>query len=143
VLSPSHARPRSTRLLVISPYVHYQQLNSTSCLTSAPILCYHKDTAFTMDSPTPRRRARAPSSETPAAIPKNKHRGQKAKSRSGLDVVDILRGIVGLIVLSAALSWFITGESIIWNWRQFPTVLGAAKRWLVCIGQLCLRLYNF
>ncbi|QDS77523.1 hypothetical protein FKW77_000733 [Venturia effusa] len=50
------------------------------------------------------------------------------KKNYGINVVDILRGITGLLLLAAALSWFITGESIIWNWRQLPTLLGTAKR---------------
>lgn len=54
--------------------------------------------------------------------------------RSGINVVDILRGITGLLLLTAALSWFITGESIVWNWRQLPTLLGTAKRAVVCIS---------
>jgi predicted heme/steroid binding protein len=86
-----------------------------------------------MDSPTPRRRVRASSSEVPATShsAEAEDRKQKTKSESNLNVVDILRGIVGLLVLSAAMSWFITGDSVIWNWRQVPTVIGAAKRWFV------------
>jgi hypothetical protein len=84
-----------------------------------------------MDSPTPRRRAGASSKETPGTSQQNATRKQKPDSRSSINIVDICRGIVGLLLLSAALSWFITGDSIIWNWRKVPTVVGAAKRWFV------------
>ncbi|KAE9966475.1 hypothetical protein EG327_011822 [Venturia inaequalis] len=62
--------------------------------------------------------------------------------RSGTNVVDILRGITGLLLLTAALSWFITGESIIWNWRQLPTLLGTVKSGEVLLTDAELAQYD-
>ncbi|KAF2431500.1 cytochrome b5, partial [Tothia fuscella] len=53
----------------------------------------------------------------------------KASSNRSSIAVDILRGLVGLLIFGAALSWFITGESFIWDYRKAPTVYGAVKRW--------------
>ena len=78
-----------------------------------------------------RRRVLATKAEDGNATSQTQEPG--AKKTSGINVVDILRGITGLLLLTAALSWFITGESVIWNWRQLPTLLGAAKRYMVCI----------
>jgi len=79
----------------------------------------------------PRRRTATTKVEDVGAIAETKgtQAGKERKGR-GINVVDILRGITGLLLLSAALSWFITGESVIWNWRQLPTLLGAAKRYV-------------
>jgi len=91
-----------------------------------------------MDSPTPRRRAGAtPSSSTLSAqhdddsVNEAKARKPRLKSSNSSILVDILRGVVGILLLAAALSWFVTGESIIWNWRQAPTVFGAVQQWFV------------
>ena len=48
------------------------------------------------------------------------------------NIVEILRIQEAAVLLCGALSWFITGESFIWNWRQLPTLAGQAKRWWVC-----------
>jgi predicted heme/steroid binding protein len=48
-----------------------------------------------------------------------------------MSVIEIGRIIFAGLILVFALSWFITGESLIWNWRQLPTLLGSAKRYLV------------
>src|ERR1700712_1956913 len=80
-----------------------------------------------------RRRVAATKTEGGGATDQTKEPTPSAKARSGINVVDILRGITGLLLLTAALSWFITGESVIWNWRQLPTLLGAAKRYVVSI----------
>jgi hypothetical protein len=80
----------------------------------------------------PRRRTAATKVEDDGAISEAKRtRAAEERKGGGINVVDILRGITGLLLLSAALSWFITGESVIWNWRQLPTLLGAAKRYVV------------
>jgi hypothetical protein len=84
-----------------------------------------------------RRRVPAKAEDRGATI-QTKEPAPGAKKRSGINVVDILRGITGLLLLTAALSWFITGESVIWNWRQLPTLLGAAKRYVVCIPSISL-----
>ncbi|TID17962.1 cytochrome b5 [Venturia nashicola] len=73
-----------------------------------------------------RRRVPVTKTENESATPQTT--SSTAEKRSGINVVDILRGITGLLLLTAALSWFITGESIVWNWRQLPTLLGSAKR---------------
>jgi hypothetical protein len=56
---------------------------------------------------------------------------KKAERSSSFGIVDILRVIVGLLVLIGGLSWIITGESFVFKWRQLPTLLGEAKRYLV------------
>jgi len=101
-------------------------------------------------SPVPRRRG----GETKAAsnddqdltgAAKQEPRDQNESNKRGTSLVDILRMVMGLVLLCAALSWFITGESIIWNWRQVPTLLGSAKRWMngpVMLTDAELALYN-
>jgi hypothetical protein len=53
-------------------------------------------------------------SRTPSHSPSPADR-IKAEDEAGLTLLDILRSITLLFLLSSALSWFITGESLIWN----------------------------
>lgn len=85
-----------------------------------------------MDSAAPRRRvgAGATADKEPSA-PKASKADSKGSS-GGVNFVDILRGIVGLLIFTAAMSWFITGESLIFDYRKAPTIFGAVKRYFVC-----------
>lgn len=48
----------------------------------------------------------------------------------GVSVLDILRILGGLFVLSSALSYFITGDSILWGFRPWYTRPDQIKRWV-------------
>lgn len=48
-----------------------------------------------------------------------------------LSVTDVLRILGGLLLLSSTLSYFITGESIFWNYRPAFTRPVRIKAWLV------------
>ena len=52
---------------------------------------------------------------------------------AGFGVVDILRVLAGGILLSFALSWVVTGESVLWGWRPWFTRLGDVQAYMVCI----------
>ena len=50
---------------------------------------------------------------------------------SRLSVLDVLRVLGGLFLLSSTLSYFITGNSIIWGYRPAFTRPARIKAWLV------------
>jgi hypothetical protein len=101
------------------------------------ILSIILDETYAMDTPTPRRRVAAntekPASEDATYSEANSREAAPKASNSGINFVDILRGLVGLLIFTAAMSWFITGESLIFDYRKAPTVLGAIKRYFVRI----------
>jgi len=69
----------------------------------------------------------------------------KAEAQSSWSIIEILRIIVGLIVLVGAMFWIITGESVIFKYRELPTLIGAAKRYLrgpISLTDDELALYN-
>ncbi|KAF2673669.1 cytochrome b5 [Microthyrium microscopicum] len=45
-------------------------------------------------------------------------------------VLDILRILLGLFVLSSAMSWFINGDSMLWGWKPWFTRIGPISTWL-------------
>ena len=49
----------------------------------------------------------------------------------GFGVMDILRILGGLVLLSSALSWFITGESVLWGYKPWFSQWGQVQSWIV------------
>ncbi|KAH7055859.1 cytochrome b5-like heme/steroid binding domain-containing protein [Macrophomina phaseolina] len=45
-------------------------------------------------------------------------------------VLDVLRVLGGLVLLSFALSWFVTGESVLWGWRPWFSRVDGIKAWM-------------
>ncbi|KAI9817447.1 MAG: hypothetical protein M1827_001057 [Pycnora praestabilis] len=57
----------------------------------------------------------------------------KASTKSdaiGLSILDVLRVLGGLFLLSSALSWFVTNESILWGYRPNFTRPAVIHRWI-------------
>jgi hypothetical protein len=79
-----------------------------------------------------RKRGTAVSGAPKATASSNPPTTDDRKAETGLGLLEIGRIIVAGLILVFALSWFITGESLVWNWRQLPTLLGSAKRYMVC-----------
>jgi hypothetical protein len=52
-------------------------------------------------------------------------------SNSGFNLLDIFKVILVTLALSAALSWFITGESFLWGWKPWWSQPGAIRSWMV------------
>ncbi|KIW05067.1 uncharacterized protein PV09_04221 [Verruconis gallopava] len=62
-----------------------------------------------------------------------------------MSVAEIGRIVVAGLLLVMALSWLITGESLVWNWRKLPTLLGSAKLYFkgpILLTDEELALYN-
>lgn len=52
----------------------------------------------------------------------------KSEENSGIGVVDTLRIIAGLLLINCVASYFVTGDSVTWNYRPWwirPKVLAA------------------
>jgi len=84
-----------------------------------------------------RRRTKAQGVEDagPTPVPKVKKSPRRhANDGISFGVLDIIRILVGLLVLSSALSWFVTGESVLWGWKPWFSNVGAVKSWLVCFA---------
>jgi hypothetical protein len=52
-------------------------------------------------------------------------------AKGGLSIIGILRAILITLVLSSALSWFITGDSVLWGWSPWWSKPGVLKSWIV------------
>lgn len=53
---------------------------------------------------------------------------RRTKDEPSISTIDILRIIVGLLLLQSLLSYFITGDSFVWNYRAWwlrPKALAA------------------
>jgi hypothetical protein len=48
-----------------------------------------------------------------------------------IGVTDVLRVLGGVILLSSALSWFVTNDSILWGYRPAFTRPAVVRSWLV------------
>jgi len=70
----------------------------------------------------------SPSSSSPAEKPSAT---DEDEGPSRISVLDVLRVLAGLILLSSALSYFITGNSVTWNYRPAFTKPARVKAWLV------------
>ncbi|KAI9655706.1 MAG: hypothetical protein M1829_000618 [Trizodia sp. TS-e1964] len=51
-------------------------------------------------------------------------------SHAQFSALDVLRMLGGLILVSCALSWYVTNESIMWGWRPSFSKYGVVKQWL-------------
>jgi hypothetical protein len=49
----------------------------------------------------------------------------------GFSVLDIVRILLGLLLLSSAMSWFIHGDSLLWGWKPWFANVDAVSSWLV------------
>jgi hypothetical protein len=54
-------------------------------------------------------------------------------SGTGLSVLDVLRIIVGLLLLNSMLSYFVTTNSFLWGWKPWFSKPRAVMRWLVSL----------
>lgn len=57
--------------------------------------------------------------------------GQEDGGTGSLGVVDVLRVLGGLLLLSAAVSWMVTGESVAWGYRPWWSRGEQVKAWWV------------
>lgn len=88
------------------------------------------------DTPPPETEFRQSATPPPTPPPPPTKRTQRrrledAESETGISLLDILRILGGLLLLSSALSYFITRESLFWNYRPSITRPGVLKAWLV------------
>ncbi|KAL8786540.1 MAG: hypothetical protein Q9195_008171 [Heterodermia aff. obscurata] len=85
-----------------------------------------------MPSPSPNLRARHPPSSPPPPKPTTPTTQLISHSdRTHISLLDILRLLTGLLLLSSSLSWFITGDSLLWGYRPALTRPSRLKAWLV------------
>ena len=73
----------------------------------------------------------SPKSSTEKPSSASKLTADEDEGPSRLSVLDILRVLAGLILLSITLSYFITGNSITWGYRPAFTRPARIKAWLV------------
>jgi hypothetical protein len=98
-------------------------------------------TSNTMDDNTVRRRADASTpqspkdeSSDPQSPPKTRQKIDKkppSRAGGGVGIMTILRVVGGLALLSSAMSWFITGDSVLWGWKPWFFSMSAMESWLV------------
>ena len=69
--------------------------------------------------------------KAPVANDAGKSAGKSKAEKRSYNVIELFRILCAFVLLGAALSWLITGNSFVFNWRQLPTLLGQAKRALV------------
>jgi predicted heme/steroid binding protein len=55
----------------------------------------------------------------------------KSQKARRIGVLDVLRMLLGLFVLSAAMSWFVHGDSLLWGWKPWFSRIDAIHSWLV------------
>ncbi|KAI9782154.1 MAG: hypothetical protein M1816_001988 [Peltula sp. TS41687] len=90
----------------------------------------------------------ASSSQPPPPSPSTATAERKltAEDHTSLSLLDILRLLAGLLLLSSALSYFLTSSSLTWNYpRPSWTRLGVVKAWLrgpISLTPAELALYN-
>jgi hypothetical protein len=49
----------------------------------------------------------------------------------GFSVLDVVRVLLGLLLLSSAMSWFVHGASLLWGWKPWWANVGAVVSWVV------------
>lgn len=76
-----------------------------------------------------RQRAKA---ADPSVAPSEPPSSKPAKKSSGFGVTDVLRILGGILLLNAALSYFVTSSSLTWGWRPWYSKPGVVASWLVC-----------
>jgi hypothetical protein len=98
-----------------------------------------------MDDGTIRRRADASSSQSKHKAPEDEQGGTKTPPKTrrkddedgsgrparGVGIMGVLRILGGLALLSSAMSWFITGDSVMWGWKPWFFQMSAMESWLV------------
>jgi hypothetical protein len=74
----------------------------------------------------------------PTSITEKHHQREKLKhggSGNGFSVTDILRILGGILLLNSTISYFVTGNSVAWNWRPWYSKPSVVAHWLV--SSLC------
>ena len=75
----------------------------------------------------PARYRKSPKTAGSDAVPaQSKEPTPKPTAQPGFSVVDVVRMVLGILLLSSVLSYFITGDSVLWGWRPWfvrPEVL--------------------
>ena len=75
-----------------------------------------------------RQRAKA---ADPTVAPSEPPSSKPIKKSSGFGVTDVLRILGGILLLNAALSYFVTSSSLTWGWRPWYSKPGVVASWLV------------
>lgn len=85
------------------------------------------------DAPPPDNDLRRGATQPPTPTTKQARRQgwEDAESETRITLLDILRILGGLLLLSSALSYFITRESLFWNYRPSFTRPDVLRAWLV------------
>ncbi|KAI9842705.1 MAG: hypothetical protein M1837_006990 [Sclerophora amabilis] len=67
---------------------------------------------------------------SPPPSPPSPDKLTQAEDAVSISVTDVLRILGGLLLLSSVLSYFITNDSVLWNYRPSWTYLPVLKAWL-------------
>lgn len=65
----------------------------------------------------------------------------EAEDIGKVTVLDVLRVLGGLLLLNFALSWYITGESVLWGWRPWFSRVDGVRAWMVSLFSLLFFLF--
>lgn len=66
----------------------------------------------------------------------------EAEDIGKVTVLDVLRVLGGLLLLNFALSWYITGESVLWGWRPWFSRVDGVRVWMVSLVSLLFPLFE-
>ena len=116
---PKATRPWRDRLSLSPPYITCaaSSLHSITPLHSA-----------STNMAEVRQRAKA---ADPTVAPSEPPSSKPIKKSSGFGVTDVLRILGGILLLNAALSYFVTSSSLTWGWRPWYSKPGVVASWLV------------
>ena len=87
-----------------------------------------------MDATTVRRRPASdkPSSKKPQREDDSDYEEDRdAAPARRFSVLDVVRVLLGLLLLSSAMSWFVHGDSLLWGWKPWFANVGAVHSWIV------------
>ena len=62
----------------------------------------------------------------------------EAEEIGKVTVLDVLRGLGGLLLLNCVLSWSVTGDSLFWGWRPWFAQVKGIQAWMVSCGNFPL-----
>jgi hypothetical protein len=89
-----------------------------------------------MDATTVRRRPAGdkPSSKKPQREADSDYEEDTdAAPARWFSVLDVVRVLLGLLLLSSAMSWFVHGDSLLWGWKPWWANVNAVRGWMASI----------
>jgi hypothetical protein len=83
-----------------------------------------------MDATTVRRRPAGDKPKKPTRDADYAEDKDEAPLR-GFSVLDVTRVLLGILLLSSAMSWFVHGDSLLWGWKPWWANIDAVRSWAV------------